>query len=233
MSTTSSHPETPPGMIDILSGTLAVIRAAPYLLGLFLVSGILRYVLPPIIDSTVRIVILCIGVFFAYRGFGGQIRADSSFVLRLFMAVIATFISYLLLILSVFALAFLGNYNYVVFIVLALLGLYVYARLFLSAPAVMIDGYGPFEALSESWRLTGDAGRTIAGAVIFVFVGVFVLLLALLQFIDAVLIVNIGGIFLLDTLFVGIQAYLYQELSETPKPVVHDDVGTDARDVTG
>jgi hypothetical protein len=168
MPTTSSHPETSPGMIDILSGTLAVLRAAPYLFGLFLVSGILRYVLPPIIDSTVRIVILCIGVFFAYRGFGGQIRSDSSFVLRLFMAVIATFISYLILIIAVFSFLLPGDYRVVRFFVLLFPGLYVYARLFLSAPAVMVDGYGPFEALSESWRLTGDAGRTIAGAVIFV-----------------------------------------------------------------
>jgi hypothetical protein len=62
---------------------------------------------------------------------------------------------------------------------------------------------------------------------------VFALLLALLQFIDSVLIVNIGGIFLLDTLFVGIQTFLYQELPETPKPVVHDDAGTGTRDVMG
>lgn len=221
-------------MISVLSGTFTVIWRVPYILGLFLLSGVLWYVLPTIIDSTVRLVLLSIGVVIGYRGFSGEIRTDSSVVRRLFMSVIATFISYLLLIISVFSIIIMDDYNYVAFLVLALLGLYVYARLFLAAPASMINGCGPFEALSESWRLTENAKLSIIGAVVLVFVSVFVVLLSLLLLFRVErIVVNVGGVFVIDTVLAGMQAFLYQKLAKTSEPVSHSDTETDVRNVTG
>jgi hypothetical protein len=59
------------------------------------------------------------------------------------------------------------------FLLLIVPGLYLFARLFLMAPVVVIEGLGPVAALRRSWALTADSGWTItlflALALLFVF----------------------------------------------------------------
>ncbi len=47
-------------------------------------------------------------------------------------------------------------------VLLVVPGLYLFARLFVVGPAVVIEGLGPIAALRRSWALTADAGWTIA-----------------------------------------------------------------------
>jgi hypothetical protein len=233
MTTPSALQETPYAP-EILSGAFAVIRSAPIILGLFLFSGILSHVLPFVFGGVMRVALMSIGVVIAYRGLGGERRADVALWRRLFMTVIATFISYLLFISAVFTLAFMENYNYVVALVLALSGLYVYARLILAAPAVVIDGYGPFEALSKSWELTENVKRSITAAVVLVYVVGFVVLLSVyILFRVERVVLNVGGVFIIDPVLVGIQVSLYQNLTEMSEPVVRSNMETDAREITG
>lgn len=211
MVTASQSTETP-GFITILAGVFDAIRAAPLLIGLFVVAGITNYVLPFPIDTIVRIVVISVGAFIAYRALGGAIRTDEPFHRRLLMASVATLITYLLLVAGIYSVALSGLLQYV-FLLLLIPGVYVYSRLFLATTAVMADGYGPFEALSESWELTDGNGATIAGAVVLVFViaavGVYTLVI---QF-QSVIVFDIGGIMLADMSFTGMQAALYWRLT--------------------
>lgn len=212
MSTESSS-VTIPGPIGILSGGLGALWAAPLLLGLFLLSGITKLFLPFPLDTVVRILVISVGALIAYRALGGEVRAEEPIHLRLFMASIATVITYLLILAGIYATVLSGLLQYV-FLLLIIPGLYVYTRLFVATTAVMVDGYGPFEALSESWELTDGAGFTIVGAVLLVFGGAFVVVYALFLQFQSIIIVNIGGILLADMPLTATQAFLYRTLSE-------------------
>lgn len=232
--TTPSSLQKTPTVPEILTGSFAVICAAPLILGLFLASGFLSHIIPSIFGSVVRLALMSIGVVIAYRGLDGEKRTEEALWRRLFMAVIATFISYFLFIIAILSLIIVRDYNYVVALVLALLGLYVYARLFLATPAVMIDGYGPFEALSASWELTENIKWSTTTAVILVYAVAFVGLLSLLMlFRVKLIVVNIGSVFIIDSLLVGMQAFLYQMFAETSEPIVRNDTDTNVRNVTG
>jgi hypothetical protein len=211
-----SSPLEGPNVLAVLRGAVEAIRTSPVILGLFLVSGLLRFVLPPFIDSAVRLLLTIIGVVIAYRALGGQTRTDSPFLLRLFIAFLATLASYLLLFSGVLALALPGVLGWIAFLVLVFTGIYVYIRLFLSTPAAMIDGHGPAEALSVSWRLMNGPVLATAFALVLVFIGGILVLIPPLLLVRSSLIVNVGGTLIVDTLLAGMQAFLYLKLAETP-----------------
>jgi membrane-anchored glycerophosphoryl diester phosphodiesterase (GDPDase) len=213
-------------ILTVLDGALTTIRSSPLILVLFLLSGVLQFVLSPIIDRIARVLLMSIGIVVAYQALGGEIRADSSFVARLLVALIVTVMSYLPLIVGIviFTILFLfgGTVLGLVFLVFSLpVGLYVYIRLFLSTPAVMIDGSGPAEALSGSWEQTNGSVLTIAVSIIIVVIIALVILFPVLWNIRSPLILDTGGTLIVDTLIVSIQAFLYSNLSNTnrvPQP---------------
>lgn len=213
---TESSPLGGPPVLAILRGAFDAIRASPVILGVFLVSGLLWFVLPFFIYFVVRFLLIIIGVVIVYQALGGRMRTDSPFLLRLVIALLATLASYLLLFMGLLALVIPGVLGYVGLLVLVPLGLYVYLRLFLSTPAAMVDGYGPAEALSMSWRLMSGSVLATAFALVLVFVGIIVVLGPVLWFLQLGLIWNIGGILILDTFLAGMQAFVYLQLAETP-----------------
>jgi hypothetical protein len=211
--------------MTVLDGALTAIKSSPLILGLFLISGILRFVLPPLFDIIPRIALMCLGVVVAYRALDGEIPADSSFIVRLIIAIVVTIVSYLLFVVALFA--FLGlalselTWLALGSLVLFPLGLYIYIRLFLSTPAVMIGDDGPIEALSASWRLTDGSILPTAGAIILVFIIGTIIRFSLSSQIQSLLIQNIGVTLILDTLLVALQAFLYSKLADThgfPQP---------------
>lgn len=213
---TDSSPLAGPNVLAILGGAVGAIRASPIILGLFLGSGILVFVFPSLIGSTLRLVLIPVGAVIAYQALDGRMRTDSPFVFRLFIAFLATLASYLMIGLGVVTLALPGVLGWVGFLVLVFAGLYIYTRLFLSTPAAMVDGYGPAEALSVSWRLMSGSVLATAFALALVFLSVIVVLGPVLWFIRSNFILSLGGVLILDSFLAGMQAFLYTELSETP-----------------
>lgn len=201
----SSSPPTPApadlGIVDVLRGAATAVRSAPILLGVFLVSSFLELVIPDPVDSLVTVIAACIGVVIAYRGLGGQLRTDASILRRLGMAGVAMIVYAVLILLGLVA--------------LILPGLYVMVRLFLAMPAVMIDGYGPFEALSESWELMDDSVLAAGGALGLMIGGTLMIFVPLLLATKLILVVTLAVALIGGTLSVSIQAFLYRTLSET------------------
>lgn len=216
---TGTSPGTDLDTMTVLDGGLTAIKSSPLILGLFLFSGVLRFILPPLFDIIPRIALMCLGVVVAYRALDGEIRADSSFIVRLIIAMVVTIVSYLLFVVAIFA--FLGlalselTWLALGSLVLFPLGLYVYIRLFLSTPAVMISGDGPIGALSKSWRLTDGSVLPTAGAIILVFIIAAIIRFPLSSQIQSPIISNIGGTLIVDTLLVALQAFLYLKLADT------------------
>ena len=211
---TESSPLAGPSMLAVLRGAVDAIRQSPAIIGLFIVSGLFGIVLPPFTGVAARLLLILVGVVIAYRALGGRTRTDSPFLLRLFMAFLATVASYLSVLVGGMALAVPGTIGWVGFFVFALPGLYLYFRLFLSTPAVMIDGYGPAEALTTSWRLMNGSVLATAFAVVLVFVCGLVVLVPLLVVVQSSFIVDIGGVLIMDTFLAGMQAFLYLQLTE-------------------
>lgn len=215
---TSSHNDLT--TMTLLDGALTAIRSSPLILGLFLCSGVLQVVLPSIVDSMARVVLLSIGVVVAYQALGGQLRADSSFIARLLVSLLVMIVISLLPIVGITTFFFFGlsGYTGIAFVILALslvLGLYIYIRLLLSIPAVMIDGDGPRKALSKSWQQTDGSALTITGAIVLVCLIALVVLFPVFSQSRSPLVIPIGGTLIVDTLLVAIQAVLYTHLADT------------------
>jgi hypothetical protein len=198
---TESSPLAGPSMLAVLRGAVDAIRRSPAIVGLFLASGLLGIVLPAFIGTAARLLVILVGVVVAYRALGGRTRTDSPFLLRLFMAFLATVASYLSVLVGGMALAVPGTIGWVGFFVFALPGLYLYFRLFLSTPAVMIDGYGPAEALTVSWRLMNGSVLATTFSVALVFVCGLVVLVPLLVVTQSSFIADIGGVLVMDPTF--------------------------------
>lgn len=212
--------------MTVLDGALTAIRSSPLILGLFLLSGILQVVLPSIVDSTARIVLLSIGVVVAYQALGGQLRADSSFIARLLVSLLVMIVISLLPLVGITTFFFFGfsGYTGIALVVLTLsfvLGLYVYIRLLLSIPSVMIDGDGPRKALSKSWQLTDGSVLPITGAIGLVCLIGLIILYPVFSQSRSPLVLPIGSTLIVDTLLVAIQAVLYSHFANTngvPQP---------------
>ena len=226
-----SSPLAGPNVLTVLRGAVDAVRSSPILLGLFFVSGVLRYLLPPFIDSAVRLLVIIIGVAVAYQALDGRTRTDAPFVLRLFMAFLATLASYLLLLVGIAALVVPGVFRWVGLLVIVPGGIYVYTRLALSTPAAMVDGYGPAEALSVSWQLMRGSILATAFAIVLVFVGGVLVLVPPLLLVRSSFVVNVGGTLIADTFLAGMQAFLYQNLVETSEPPAPGDVETESHGV--
>ena len=205
--------------MTVFDGAFTAIRSYPLILGLFLLSGVLRIFLPSVVGLITRFSLMSIGIVVAYQALDGQIRADSSFVVRLLIAIVILFISVILFFVGgvVFlALGFSGS-TWLALISLGvffLLGMYVYVRLFLAPPAVMIDGYGPVKALSTSWQLTDGSKLTTVAAIILVIIIYLIIIYSLFSQIRLQFIPTIGSTLIVDMLLVSIQAFLYMKLSD-------------------
>jgi membrane-anchored glycerophosphoryl diester phosphodiesterase (GDPDase) len=121
-----------------------------------------------------------------------------------------------------------GALGPLLFIALMLLGLYVYLRLFLAVPAVMIDGYGPDEALVVSWRLMRGAMLSTGIAVGLVIVSVIVVIIPLFAISRSLPIASIAAALFGDTVIVSMQAFLYSKLAESSELDALTDMETGA-----
>jgi hypothetical protein len=232
---TKSSPLEGPNTVAIISGAIGAIRASPIILGLFLVSGILSAVLSSIflLGSISRILFICIGIVLAYQAVGGQVRTDSPFLLRLFVAVITAIITYLMFLVSVVLLVLVpGIIGLIVFFVFFIAALYVYARLFLAVPAVMVDGYGPVEAMSVSWQQMRGSILQTALALVLVFIAVIVVTYPVFLATRFPPVTMVGSA-LADAIIACMQAFLYLKIAESSEPVVPTDTETGMQDVTG
>lgn len=215
-------------MSTILTGAVDAIRSSPLLIGLFVIAGLLRVILPSLGNLVVRFLILSIGVVIAYQAIGGQIRADSHFLVRLLIAWITALLTYVVMMAAGVSLFLPGALGSLLFIALMLLGLYVYIRLFLAVPAVMIDGYGLDEALAISWRLMRGSMLSTAIAVGLVIVGVIVVIVPLFAASRSLIIASIASALFGDTVIVSMQAFLYSKLAELSEQNTLTDTGTSA-----
>ncbi|WP_248908774.1 hypothetical protein [Halocatena marina] len=229
-----SSPLEGPNMLTILRGAVDAVWAFPAILGLFLLSGILRVVLPTFVANVVRPLFIVIGVVIAYRALDGQrqIHTASTFVLRLFMALLAVFASYLLFVVGVLALILPGIYGWAGFFVFLPPSAYVYTRLFLSTPAAMIDGHGPAEALAGSWRLMRGSVLATGFALLIVLLGGIAALFPVFWFVQSDPLLNIGVVLIIDTLLAGMQAFLYITLTETSEATINDGTESDPQEIT-
>lgn len=112
---TESSPLAGPSMLAVLRGAVDAIRQSPAIVGLFIVSGLFGIVLPPFTGVAARLLLILVGVVVAYRALGGRTRTDSPFLLRLFMAFLATVASYLSVFVGGMALAVPGTIGWVGF----------------------------------------------------------------------------------------------------------------------
>jgi hypothetical protein len=62
----------------VFDGAFTAIWSSPLILGLFLLSGVLRIFLPFLVGLITRLSLMSIGIVIAYQALDGQIRADSS-----------------------------------------------------------------------------------------------------------------------------------------------------------
>lgn len=79
----------------------------------------------------------------------------------------------------------------------------------------MIDGYGPAEALTTSWRLMNGSVLATAFAVTLVFVCGLVVLVSLFGIVQSSFVAEIGGVLIMDSFLAGMQAFLYLQLTES------------------
>lgn len=232
---TKSSPLEGPNTVAILSGAIGAIRTSPIILGIFLVSGILSVVLSSIsfIGGITRILFICIGIVLAYQAVGGQIRTDSSLLFRLLISLITAIMTYLMFLAATILLVLLpGVLGFVVFFAFFIAAIYVFARLFLAVPAVMVDGYGPAEAMSASWQQMQGSILQTSLALVLVFIAV-ISVTYLVTMATRLPPVTMIGSTMADALIACMQAFLYLKIAESSEPVAPTDAETGVQDVTG
>lgn len=162
------------GVRTIAAETASAVRDTPELLVLFLVVAPLSNV--PIVGGIIAIVGQGIGIALVADSLDGLDPApENSLGVRLIVLFVSALIGGIGIILGL--------------LLLVIPGVYLWVRLYLAPPAVIVDDCGPVEALGESWSRTAGNTVTVFGvalAVVVLGVGASaVVLLALAGGIDA------------------------------------------------
>lgn len=144
---------------DYLSSTARALRDAPRVVALFAVVAPVAAALDVAGDLLVVGTHL-LGILVVAEGSTVRTNASGSAGVRLLVAVVAIPVA-----------GFVVGFGLLFFVVP---GVYLWVRLYLVIPAVIVDGDGPVEAVRTSWRLTG--GRVVPVAVVAVGVALITLL---------------------------------------------------------
>lgn len=187
--------------VTILEEVGRATRDTPIVFGVFLFVGGIGSVLPSVFSNFLFFVASCATILVLYRALGGEISVDSSLTRRIVVAVVTISITVPILV---------GG-----FVLLFLPGVYLYFRLFLALPAVLVDSYGPFEALSRSWAITDGSVLAALGTYVIVFIAMVLVFLPVLALTGSRLLVDVGATTLAGPFAAGVQAYLYFELADT------------------
>jgi hypothetical protein len=134
--------------IDVLRRSIRVVRDAPVILGIFVVAAPLGALLGPI-GSLVDLLAIGFATGLAYNVYRGRVTGDVSVPVRLLLVLVSGLISGALVVIG--------------FVALILPGLYALSKLYLATTAIMVDGVGPIEALSESADRTDGHALTVLG----------------------------------------------------------------------
>ena len=164
------------GVRTIAAETASAVRDTPELLVVFLVVALLSNA--PVVGSVLAIVGQGVGIaLVANRLEGLDPTPENSLGVRLIVLFVSVLIGGIGVILGLF--------------LLVIPGVYLWVRLYLAPPAVIVDDCGPVEALGESWSRTAGNTVTVFGvalAVVIIGVGASaVVLLALTGGPDAAL----------------------------------------------
>lgn len=152
----------------ILSEGISTALQTPTLYGLYLVVAIIGWLLiqplpgmvSTVLDTIVSSTAGGIAVIMAYTTLGGRPNSRESFAGRLVFVLISQIIA--------------GIIIGIGFICLIIPGIYLYIRLQLIIPVIMLEGCGPIEALSRSSTLTKGHTWTILGVgIVFIICSLF------------------------------------------------------------
>jgi len=137
----------------------------PSILGLYVVVALVSAAVPRL-GGLVSLLGAGGATVLAYRALGGEVTAESSLGLRLVLLVVGSVVMSIPVTVGL--------------VLLVLPGLYVFARFFLVFTAIMVDDYGPLEALAVSFAYTEGHGLTLLGYLVVSFVTALALSVAIL-----------------------------------------------------
>ena len=145
------------GAVDALRRTVLAVRDAWEVVLLFVLVALVSALLGPA-GGIVGAIGSAIGVHLVGADRPGSVERGStsnSLGVRVLLALLAAFVAGVAIIVGL--------------LLLVLPGLYLFARLYLVVPAVMLGDDGPLEALGSSWDRTEGSALTIAGVALAVF----------------------------------------------------------------
>lgn len=146
---------------EVFARSIAIIRSDPKIVGVMFIGGLLNAV--PIIGSLLIELATGIAVSMADRTRRENPRGRPDIVGRLAYLVGAFIVATICIAIGL--------------VLLVIPGIYLLVRFALYPAAVMVDGKGPLQALSESWDRTGGNGVTVFVFILVLFGGMFVVLI--------------------------------------------------------
>lgn len=146
---------------EVFARSIAIIRSDPKIVGVMFIGGLLNAV--PIIGSLLIELATGIAVSMADRTRRENPRGRPDIVGRLAYLVGAFIVVTICIAIGL--------------VLLVIPGIYLLVRFALYPAAVMVDGKGPLQALSESWDRTGGNGVTVFVFILVLFGGMFVVLI--------------------------------------------------------
>lgn len=149
----SQRRSTGPGVGSVLARAVAIVRADLSIVGVVLVGNLVGVV--PVIGGFANLVATGVATDWAHRALEDDMRRGTELAARLVYLFLG----------GIVAAIVIG----VGLLLLVLPGIYLYVRLALFPAAVMVDGHGPLEGLSESWSRTSDNATTVFGVVAVLF----------------------------------------------------------------
>ena len=139
----------------IAAETASAVRDTPELLVLFLFVAPLSNV--PVVGGFIAIIGQGIGIALVANHLDGlDPTPDNSLGVRLIVLIVSAIIAGIAIIVGLF--------------LLVIPGVYLWVRLYLGPPAVIVDDCGPVEALGESWSRTAGNSVTVFGVALAVLV---------------------------------------------------------------
>lgn len=191
---------TGPGAAEVLTSAIHAAIESPAVLAVAALAGALGAVSPPFVDSLVQSVGTAVAVVLAARALGEPFDDWRFLVPRTLVAVLATLVAIVPILLGLLA--------------LVVPGVYVALRLLLATPAVMLDGHGPFEALSTSWDLMDGHVLAAFGALVVPLVAGLAVGFPLLLATRSELLAGAVLGLVVGAPAAGAQAFLYRELAD-------------------
>lgn len=142
-----------PGVGGVLRRAIDIIRSDLSILGVVLVGNLVGVV--PVVGGLANLVATGVATDWAHRSLEDAPSRGTELVARLVYLILG----------GIAAAIVIG----IGLLFLVLPGIYLYVRLALFPAAVMVDGHGPLEGLSESWSRTSGNATTVFGVVAVLF----------------------------------------------------------------